>query len=64
VPSQDYTKTLTKPNSQARYRFGASMKDAIDDRGRPYRLEAEQLPAAVLQRLDALDGGNRREQST
>jgi hypothetical protein len=62
VPSEDYAKTLTKPNSRGRFRFVASMKDAANDRWRPYRLEAEQLPTAVLKRLDALAGPNRGEQ--
>jgi hypothetical protein len=54
VPSLDYAQSLGKPNSRGRYRFGASMKDNTNDRWHPYRLEAEQLPPAVLSRLDAL----------
>jgi hypothetical protein len=54
IPSLDYAETLAKPNSRGRYRFGASMKDTANDRWRPYRLTAEQLPPAILNRLDAL----------
>jgi hypothetical protein len=54
IPSLDYAKTLGKLNSRGRYRFSASMKDTADDRWRPYRLIAEQLPPAILNRLDAL----------
>lgn len=54
IPSLDYDQALGKPNSKGRYRFGASMKDNTNDRWRPYRLEADQLPTAVLRRLDAL----------
>jgi hypothetical protein len=54
IPSLDYAKTLGRPNSQGRYRFSASMKDTADDRWRPYRLTAEQLPPAILNRLDVL----------
>jgi hypothetical protein len=54
IPSLDYAKTLGKPSSRGRYRFSASMKDATNDRWRPYRLTAEQLPPAILNRLDAL----------
>jgi len=61
---RQYAKTLTKPNSRGRFRFVASMKDATNDRWRPYRLEAEQLPAAVLKRLDALAEVHRNEEST
>ncbi len=54
IPSLDYAETLGKPNSRGRYRFSASMKDTANDRWRPYRLTAEQLPPASLNRLDAL----------
>jgi hypothetical protein len=54
VPSLDYDASLGKPNSRGRYRFGASMKDNANDRWRSYRLEAEELPRAVLARLDSL----------
>lgn len=54
IPSQDYSAVLGEPNSRGRYRFGASMKNAINDRWRPYRLEAEQLPQVILKRLDTL----------
>lgn len=57
IPSQDYAATLGRPNSRGRYRFGASMKDTTNDRWRPYRLEAEQLPRVILKRLDALAAG-------
>jgi hypothetical protein len=53
VPSLDYNASVGTPNSRGRYRFGASMKDSANDRWRPYRLEAEQLPSAILARLDA-----------
>jgi hypothetical protein len=52
VPSRDYAATLVRPNSSGRYRFSASMKDTAQDRWRAYRLEAEDLPVAVLKRLD------------
>jgi len=54
VPSEIYADALGKPNSKGRFRFIASMKDGTQDRWRPYRLEAEELPAAVLKRLDTL----------
>jgi hypothetical protein len=54
IPSLDYDQKLGKPNSRGRYRFGASMKDGTNDRWRPYRLEANQLPEVILSRLDAL----------
>jgi hypothetical protein len=53
IPSLDYAETLAKPNSRGRYRFSASMKDTANDRWRPYRLTAEQLPPTILNRLDA-----------
>ncbi|MER7585933.1 hypothetical protein ABTW72_00165 [Micromonospora sp. NPDC127501] len=54
VPSEIYAATLTAPNSRGRYRFVASMKPESNDRWRPYRLEAEELPQAVLKRLEEL----------
>jgi hypothetical protein len=54
VPSQDYAATLNMPNSRGRFRFSASMKAAAKDRWRDYRLEAEELPLAVLKRLVGL----------
>lgn len=54
VPSLEYAETLDQPNSRGRYKFSASMKDASKDRWRPSRLEAAELPVAILQRLDAL----------
>lgn len=54
VPSQIYAEALGKPNSKGRYRFSASMKDGANDRWRPYRLEAHELPQAVV------DGATRR----
>ncbi|GAA0734423.1 hypothetical protein Drose_34930 [Dactylosporangium roseum] len=54
IPSTDYARTLGQPSSRGRYRFGASMKGETNDRWRPYRLEADELPAAVLRRLDEL----------
>ncbi|MEH1016665.1 hypothetical protein V6U90_26635 [Micromonospora sp. CPCC 206060] len=54
VPSLDYAATLGEPSSRGRYRFAASMKDGAKDRWRPYRLEATELPKAVLNRLDSL----------
>lgn len=56
VPSKDYADALGEPNSRGRYRFSASMKDASNDRWKPYRLEAAELPRAVLQRLEQLEG--------
>jgi hypothetical protein len=54
IPSLDYDQTLRNPNSKGRFRFAASMKDNTNDRWRPYRLEAEQLSAAILSKLNAL----------
>jgi hypothetical protein len=59
IPSLDYAQTLGAPNSRGRYRFGASMKDNTNDRWRPYRLDAEQLPTTILSRLDALSTDHR-----
>ncbi|OZV77517.1 hypothetical protein CA850_22830 [Micromonospora echinospora] len=57
IPSRDYEATLGAPNSRGRYRFSASMKDDSKDRWRGYRLEAHELPQAVLRRLDGLVEG-------
>ena len=54
IPSLDWARALGQPNSRGRYRFGASMKDTANDQWRSYRLDAEQLPPAVLKRLDSL----------
>ncbi|MEK8106566.1 hypothetical protein NKG94_17410 [Micromonospora sp. M12] len=54
IPSKEYAGTLSRPTSQGRHRFSASMKDDSNDRWKPYRLEARELPAAVLSRLDLL----------
>ncbi len=56
VPSKIYASTLGEPNNRGRYRFGASMKDGSNDRWKPYRLEAHELPPAVLRRLRQLEG--------
>ncbi|MFV2104863.1 hypothetical protein [Micromonospora sp. LOL_024] len=56
VPSKDYADTLGEPNSRGRYCFSASMKDGSNDRWKPYRLEAPELPRAVLRRLEQLEG--------
>jgi hypothetical protein len=56
VPSKVYAESLGNPNSKGRYRFTASMKDGSNDRWRQYRLEAHELPQAVLRRLEQLDG--------
>lgn len=56
VPSLTYEEALIRPNSRGRFRFIASMKDATRDRWRPYRLEAEELPRAILRRLSELAG--------
>jgi hypothetical protein len=55
VPSKVYAGTLGNPNSKGRYRFSASMKDGSSDRWKPYRLEAHELPQAVLRRLEQLE---------
>ncbi|MCX4387295.1 hypothetical protein OG777_10160 [Micromonospora peucetia] len=55
VPSKTYAGTLSEPSSRGRYRFGASMKDGSSDRWRPFRLEAHQLPTAILHRLEQLE---------
>ncbi|MFI6229568.1 hypothetical protein ACIBCR_19890 [Micromonospora echinospora] len=57
IPSNDYAATLGAPSSRGRYRFSASMKDDSKDRWRGYRLEAQELPQAVLRRLDGLAEG-------
>ncbi|MEV4271685.1 MULTISPECIES: hypothetical protein [Micromonospora] len=54
VPSEIYAATLTEPNSRGRFRFAASMKPDSNDRWRQYRLEAEELPGAILKRLERL----------
>lgn len=54
VPSLDYSETLTGANLRGRHRFVASMKDGTKDRWRPYRLDAAELPPAILRRLDEL----------
>lgn len=54
VPSEDYAATLKEPNSRGRFRFSASMKESTSDRWRTHRLEAQELPVAVLERLDDL----------
>ncbi|MEV4726594.1 hypothetical protein [Micromonospora humida] len=56
VPSRDYAVTLGEPSSRGRYRFSASMKESSNDRWKPYRLEASELPRAVLRRLEQLEG--------
>jgi hypothetical protein len=56
VPSKAYAVALGEPNSRGRYRFSASMKDGSNDRWKPYRLEAHELPPAVLHRLEQLEG--------
>jgi hypothetical protein len=55
VPSTVYAETLGEPNSKGRYRFSASMKDGSNDRWKRYRLEAHELPPAVLRRLEQLE---------
>lgn len=55
VPSETYRKAVAQPNSQGRFRFVASMKDTTKDQWRPYRLEAEELPPAILERLKELE---------
>jgi len=57
VPSKAYAATLGEPNSRGRYRFSASLKDGSNDRWKPYRLAAHELPPAVLRRLEQLEGG-------
>jgi hypothetical protein len=56
VPSKAYASMLGEPNSRGRYRFSASMKDGSNDRWRPFRLEAHELPLVVLRRLEQLEG--------
>jgi hypothetical protein len=55
-PGVNPTAVLRKPNSRGRYRFSASMKDGSNDRWKPYRLEAPELPRAVLRRLEQMEG--------
>lgn len=57
IPSREYANTLDAPDSRGRYRFKASMKDESKDRWRRYRLEAQELPHAVLYRLENLAQG-------
>lgn len=52
VPSVDFAAVVTRTNSKGKYRFSASLKDASRDRWAPYRLEAAELPPAILDRLD------------
>lgn len=54
VPSTTYAAAAGTPDKAGRYRCRASMKALANDRWRPYRLEAHELPPAVLTRLDHL----------
>ena len=55
VPSKAYAASLGEPDSKGRYRFSASMKAGSNDRWKPYRLAAHELPPAVLRRLQKLE---------
>jgi hypothetical protein len=46
------------PDNRGRYRFRASMRVQTNDRWLPYRLEAQELPPAVLNRLDQLQAAD------
>lgn len=58
VPSTTYAEAAGTPDKAGRYRFRASMKSQTNDRWRPYRLEAHELPPAVLSRLDHLQAAS------
>lgn len=54
IPILDYAKTLGSPTVERTVLLQRIVKDTTNERWRPYRLTAEQLPPAVLNRLDAL----------
>ncbi|MDO5741251.1 MAG: hypothetical protein Q4P07_14005 [Ornithinimicrobium sp.] len=56
VPSPDFASVVTTTNSKGKYRFSASLKGASKDRWTRYRLDAAELPPAILDRLDTLEG--------
>jgi hypothetical protein len=58
VPSVTFARGAGTPDKGGRYRFRASMKIQTNDRWRPHRLEAHELPPAVLNRLDQLQAAD------
>ena len=57
VPSTTFAESAGTTDKAGRHRFRASMKAQTNDRWRPYRLEANELPPAVLSRLNDLEAG-------
>ena len=55
VPSEEYTAAVGQLNSRGRYKFVASMKEGPKDRWASRRLEAHELPPALLARLAVLE---------
>lgn len=59
VPSAEFRAILGEPNNRGLFRFTASMKPGTQDRWRPYRLDARQLPTRIQKRLAELDASGR-----
>ena len=56
VRSPMFAKIVPAPNARGLRIFAGSMKDASQDRWRPYRLTAAELAPRLLNRLAELDG--------
>jgi hypothetical protein len=54
MPSTTFAESAGTTDKASRHRFRASMKAQTNDSWRPFRLEANELPPAVLSRLDDL----------
>ncbi|WP_235619411.1 hypothetical protein [Embleya scabrispora] len=48
VPSPEFAKMVTEPNSKGKFGFSASMKPQAKDRWTPFRLTAAELPKRIL----------------
>ncbi|MDJ0345040.1 hypothetical protein QMK19_14285 [Streptomyces sp. H10-C2] len=59
VPSDEFSKKVTEPNSKGRFRFSASMKTKSKDQWVQFRLTNAELPRRILARLADLEQTNR-----
>lgn len=55
IPSPDFQAIAGQPNKLGRYRYSASTKVSSKDRWSKYRLEAADLPVAIIARLAILN---------
>ena len=59
VPSDEFDQRKGTPTAQGRYRFSASLKPRTQGQWALYRLDALQLPGAILRSLDGLEASDR-----